>query len=786
MEEKIPERPITRRAALLAGAGLGIWGLVGSGTQSGVGGGGNNGNGGGNSDDIDRSSLTIALERELDKARPKDTLRLQIHTEPDRLDDAIDVITDADGDVRSSFDTLVIADIETNKVRGVANSNPVRLSTLPIRPETHSTIEPGGRIDRLNEAVQTSGRAESFSTVENNDDQLPTTEGVEISGADVLHKDGITGDGATVAILDRGFDIHNEQYADQVVAILGELEGEAFEIAYENPGGHGDNVADIVAAMAPEADLVLADMFFGPPFLEILEEIETEFPETDVTTMSVGFFPGFRLDGLDPVSLRIADFTEAIDGLFVTSAGNAAAVENAWSYVPGVGPVPLPQNNGQTYDSRGAGEFEERNRPLLNFDANFEEALEESTRLPIHTVPETDVVAVAGETVGWLAVHWDADWDVDDQIYQVRLYKGAETNEPVVVSRTRSPWEEITVLGEDFVGEVEFNVQVDDGEWIVKDVEGEHDVAPIDQPNPTLVLPAGQRYRIWNEDWREHPLEFRMVEEAQEDDEEDDVTPLLSQDRDGVFEDEEFVDWVDRGRRVEFTLTQDLAAALDTYVSAADDATGGDVVTTGTPPVYLEVQRLKADEDHHFDIWTWGDLEFRLPWVTDARSIGLPATSQDEDLLSIAAVQAVDLGLEEDETALAFERNAEDLKGYSSQGPTQDGRRGIDIAGPSHVSTNARGPVEEVFGFNGTSAAAPHVAGGIALLSGIGAEPGVIREALFDTGNDIADEEVDPSGEDNTQIGFGYLDVPEAYGELGQTEGEVETEAITEVLPSTD
>lgn len=127
-------------------------------------------------------------------------------------------------------------------------------------------------------------------------------------------------------------------------------------------------------------------------------------------------------------------------------------------------------------------------------------------------------------------------------------------------------------------------------------------------------------------------------------------------------------------------------------------------------------------------------------------------------MLSVAAVQAVDLGPDDGETLLAFEQNAEELKGYSSQGPTQDSRRGIDIAGSSHVSTNARGSVEEVFGFNGTSAAAPHVTGAVGLLSEVSNDTDAIRNALFATGRGIADPGVGERGDNNTQIGFGYLD----------------------------
>jgi len=51
---------------------------------------------------------------------------------------------------------------------------------------------------------------------------------------------------------------------------------------------------------------------------------------------------------------------------------------------------------------------------------------------------------------------------------------------------------------------------------------------------------------------------------------------------------------------------------------------------------------------------------------------------------------------------------------FSSHGPTKDGRRKPDMAGPDGVSTRSFGPLS----FFGTSAAAPHVVGAVALLRG--------------------------------------------------------------------
>ena len=90
---------------------------------------------------------------------------------------------------------------------------------------------------------------------------------------------------------------------------------------------------------------------------------------------------------------------------------------------------------------------------------------------------------------------------------------------------------------------------------------------------------------------------------------------------------------------------------------------------------------------------------------------------------------------------------------FSSRGPTKDGRRKPDMAGPDGVSTVSFGPL----GFFGTSAAAPHVVGAVALLRGrLGALTGqdaldVLIPRLFD---------LPPSGPDNISGGGRVSVVP--------------------------
>ena len=93
---------------------------------------------------------------------------------------------------------------------------------------------------------------------------------------------------------------------------------------------------------------------------------------------------------------------------------------------------------------------------------------------------------------------------------------------------------------------------------------------------------------------------------------------------------------------------------------------------------------------------------------------------------------------------------------YSSRGPTTDDRVKPELVAPSGVSTVSYGESEVFYGYTGTSAAAPHVAGAAALIKS--ANPSYSRTQLWDA---LVDATVDigPRGRDNDS-GYGKLVLP--------------------------
>ncbi len=155
---------------------------------------------------------------------------------------------------------------------------------------------------------------------------------------------------------------------------------------------------------------------------------------------------------------------------------------------------------------------------------------------------------------------------------------------------------------------------------------------------------------------------------------------------------------------------------------------------------YFEVviERFQATQAPRFDLFV--DISYALEYRVAAGSlVEMAATSK-----------AFAVG------AICWQNNQ--LEPYSSQGPTIDGRIKPDIAGQSVVSSASFGAFTScansgLDGFNGTSAAQPHVAGAAALVKQANPSFTPVQLQAFLEGRAI---DQGPGGKDN-QFGAGRL-----------------------------
>lgn len=193
--------------------------------------------------------------------------------------------------------------------------------------------------------------------------------------------------------------------------------------------------------------------------------------------------------------------------------------------------------------------------------------------------------------------------------------------------------------------------------------------------------------------------------------------------------------------KAEFRSNPSFEEGNPAIVASAQDEQNG----SGDPVEYLSV---KVDEEQVLyavirrdpatavntsqKLTLWAEASVHPDFRTAAGSLTVPA-----DATGALSVGAVNL-----EGA---------LEGFSSRGPTDDGRVKPDLAGPDRVTTAAYGDP-----FAGTSAATPHVAGAAALLLSQRPEDGVaaLRQRL-----EKATASGGESARKNNDTGFGALDL---------------------------
>lgn len=225
-----------------------------------------------------------------------------------------------------------------------------------------------------------------------------TSEGVTLTGASGFHSAGFYGQGVKVAIIDLGFIGLADAQAE------GELDNVAYTYDYTGTGletgtVHGTGVAEVVADMAPQADLYL---------LKIGNSVDLQNATDycinngiDIINHSVGWYNTNFYDGTGTIA-GTANSARDNGILWVNAAGNEAS-DGHWQ--------------GAFVDSDGDG--------FLDFGSGSDyidgDSIDEGNR--IH--------ATAGDTIN-IYMTWD-DWSASDQDYDLYLYNSAGT---IVASST--------------------------------------------------------------------------------------------------------------------------------------------------------------------------------------------------------------------------------------------------------------------------------------------------------------------------------------------------------------
>ncbi|MDZ7687956.1 MAG: S8 family serine peptidase [Halobacteriales archaeon] len=219
-------------------------------------------------------------------------------------------------------------------------------------------------------------------------------DGAESIGAEEAHEMGVTGDGASVAVIDIGFNPDNERIADNVV------EQKTFGTGSigANQPRHGTASAEMVVDVAPDAELYLASVSTSIGYMNAVDWATQN--DVDVITASIGF-QGLPNDGTSDVSRESDDAVE--DGaVFTASSGNSARLHWQGSF---------SDTRGNDLLEFGSGDYE------VNF---FTDRNGNPTEIPAGSV--LDVVTT-----------WD-DWESVNSNYNLHLVRvGSPGGQPQIV-----------------------------------------------------------------------------------------------------------------------------------------------------------------------------------------------------------------------------------------------------------------------------------------------------------------------------------------------------------------
>ena len=182
--------------------------------------------------------------------------------------------------------------------------------------EIEASLPPG--------AVDAVADAPAVAAIRRPDPVVRTDRGVNVSeglpninATDARLGSGVNGSGVTVAVVDTGFDVGNDEIDDHVIEAT-DLEGDGIDNA---TGLHGTAVAELVVDTAPNVSLLLYEVNSGTQVGAAIRDIDRN-TSADVASMSLGLLTG-PFDGTSAIDGAIEDSVDNGTSWYV-SAGNYA------------------------------------------------------------------------------------------------------------------------------------------------------------------------------------------------------------------------------------------------------------------------------------------------------------------------------------------------------------------------------------------------------------------------------------------------------------------------------
>ncbi len=148
------------------------------------------------------------------------------------------------------------------------------------------------------------------------------SEGVALTGADKWQAAGITGKSVKVGVIDGAFNNYQQFLVNAKVTTKSFRTDGLVEDAEDMEAIHGTACAEIVAEMAPDADIYLAAFDTPGEFVTAIRWLVGTVGVSVIST-SIGFDGRFPLDGSSPLAQEI-DKAKAAGVFFAISAGNEA------------------------------------------------------------------------------------------------------------------------------------------------------------------------------------------------------------------------------------------------------------------------------------------------------------------------------------------------------------------------------------------------------------------------------------------------------------------------------